>query len=149
VFCAFQCILLCVAATLVFASFATTNAIVSPCSYLQQGYPSVTASILAGNDLFRSCMAAGFPCVSLFSISHLSELTTVLHSASSAAPSLRTSASGPPRLSSPACECDPPRRPFISADETLCRRNILFIIPLWGLYLYGDRLRKRSKFGQS
>ncbi|GJN91084.1 hypothetical protein Rhopal_004100-T1 [Rhodotorula paludigena] len=29
--------------------------------YLQISYPMVAASILAGNDLFRSCMAAGFP----------------------------------------------------------------------------------------
>lgn len=43
IFCAFQCILL----------------------YLQIAYPAQAASVLAGNDLFRSSMAAGFPCVSL------------------------------------------------------------------------------------
>ncbi|BGP00053.1 putative Fluconazole resistance protein 1 (putative) [Rhodotorula toruloides] len=88
VFCAFQCILL----------------------YLQQGYPSVTASILAGNDLFRSCMAAGFP---LFGRAFFTNLGV-----------------GP-------------------ASSLLAGLNIVFIIPLWGLYLYGDRLRKRSKFGTS
>ncbi|BGP25194.1 benomyl methotrexate resistance protein [Rhodotorula toruloides] len=87
VFCAFQCILL----------------------YLQQGYPAVTASILAGNDLFRSCMAAGFP---LFGRAFFTNLGV-----------------GP-------------------ASSLLAGLNIVFIIPLWGLYLYGDRLRKRSKFGQ-
>ncbi|GAA5996395.1 hypothetical protein JCM11641_004944, partial [Rhodosporidiobolus odoratus] len=39
IFCVFQCILI----------------------YLQAGYPSVAASALAGNDFFRSSMAAGFP----------------------------------------------------------------------------------------
>ncbi|BGP40666.1 hypothetical protein JCM10449v2_004628 [Rhodotorula kratochvilovae] len=39
IFCAFQCILM----------------------YLQISYPSTAASVLAGNDLIRSCMAAGFP----------------------------------------------------------------------------------------
>ncbi|TNY21890.1 Benomyl/methotrexate resistance protein [Rhodotorula diobovata] len=39
IFCAFQCILL----------------------YLQIAYPAQAASVLAGNDLFRSSMAAGFP----------------------------------------------------------------------------------------
>lgn len=88
VFCAFQCILL----------------------YLQASYPTVAASILAGNDLFRSCMAAGFPLFGSFFYKKLGV--------------------------GPAC-------------SFLAGLNILFMIPLYLLYFYGDRLRKRSKYGQS
>ncbi|POY71076.1 hypothetical protein BMF94_5833 [Rhodotorula taiwanensis] len=82
IFFAFQCILL----------------------YLQASYPTVAASILAGNDLFRSSMAAGFP----FFFKNLGV--------------------------GPAC-------------SLLAGLNILFMIPLYLLYFYGDRLRKRSKYG--
>ncbi|GAA5993408.1 hypothetical protein JCM10908_002653 [Rhodotorula pacifica] len=88
IFCAFQCILL----------------------YLQASYPTVAASILAGNDLFRSCMAAGFPLFGSFFFKNLGV--------------------GP-------------------ASSLLAGLNILFMIPLYLLYFYGDRLRKRSKYGLS
>ncbi|GAA5897660.1 hypothetical protein JCM6882_000062 [Rhodosporidiobolus microsporus] len=86
IFCIFQCILI----------------------YLQQAYPTVSASILAGNDLFRSSMAAGFP---LFG-----------------APMFHNLGVGP------AC-------------SLLAGLNILLFPPLIFLWKYGDRLRKRSKYG--
>ncbi|BGP16849.1 hypothetical protein JCM10213v2_004854 [Rhodosporidiobolus nylandii] len=86
IFCCFQCILL----------------------YLQTGYPSVAASALAGNDFFRSSMAAGFP---LFGSALFHNLGV-----------------------GPAC-------------SLLAGLNIVLFPPLVFLWKYGDRLRKRSKFG--
>ncbi|GAA6064616.1 hypothetical protein JCM10212_006570 [Sporobolomyces blumeae] len=85
IFYAFQCILL----------------------YLAQSYPSVAASVFAGNDLCRSSVAAGFPLFAKFFYQRLG---------------------------------------VGGACSLLAGLSILMIIPLFGLYKYGDRLRARSKW---
>ncbi|GAA6049690.1 hypothetical protein JCM3770_004410 [Rhodotorula araucariae] len=78
--------------------------------YLQISYPSTAASVLAGNDLVRSSMAAGFP---LFGAPFFNNLGV-----------------------GPAC-------------SLLAALNIVFIIPLFFLFKFGDRLRARSKYSVS
>ena len=50
-------------ASTVLTLFSNHSAFQCILMYLQISYPSTAASVLAGNDLIRSCMAAGFPCV--------------------------------------------------------------------------------------
>ncbi|GAA5830702.1 hypothetical protein JCM3766R1_003395 [Sporobolomyces carnicolor] len=75
--------------------------------YLGQSYPEVAASVFAGNDLFRSMMAAGFPLFGHAFYTHLG---------------------------------------VGGACSLLAGLSALMIIPLFGLFKYGHKLRERSKW---